>query len=116
MSVYIIAQVKLANHELYDRYQARFFDLFRKFKGRLLIADERPQVLEGPFERDKIVVLEFPDEEAAMAFQQSADHAEIAADRKAGADAIVLMVRGQKHQAPERIKAIDAWSLTQAPH
>jgi uncharacterized protein (DUF1330 family) len=82
--------------------------MFRKFKGRLLVADERPQVLEGPFERDKIAVLEFPDKFAAMEFQESPEYAKIAIDRRAGANAIVLMVRGQKDQSPEKISAIDA--------
>jgi uncharacterized protein (DUF1330 family) len=94
MSVYIIAQLKFTRRDLYDRYQARFFDVFRRFRGRLLVADERPQVPEGTFERDKVVVLEFPDEAAAREFQESAEYAEIAVDRKAGADAVVLMVRG----------------------
>jgi uncharacterized protein (DUF1330 family) len=116
MSVYIIAQLKFTRRELYDRYQARFLDVFRQFKGRLLVADERPQVLEGPFERDKVVVLEFPDQAAAMEFQESSEYAEIVVDRKAGADAVVLMVRGQKEQSPAKIRAIDAWALTQAPH
>jgi uncharacterized protein (DUF1330 family) len=116
MSVYIIAQLKFTERALYERYQARFFEVFNKFKGRLLVADERPQVLEGPFERDKVVVLEFPDRQAAMEFQESTDYAEIAADRKAGADAVVVMVRGQKDQTSETISAIDAWSLTQTPY
>jgi uncharacterized protein (DUF1330 family) len=98
VSVYIIAQLKFTRHELYDRYQARFFDVFRRFKGRVLVADEQPQVLEGKFERDKVVVLEFPDSAAALEFQESADYAEIAVDRKAGADAVVIMVRGLKDQ------------------
>jgi uncharacterized protein (DUF1330 family) len=94
MTVYIIAQLKFTHRERYDRYQARFADVFPKFKGRVLVADERPQVLEGPFERDKVVVLEFPDRDAAMEFQESPEYAEIAVDRKAGADAVVVMVRG----------------------
>jgi uncharacterized protein (DUF1330 family) len=98
MSVYIIAQLRFTRRELYDRYQARFFEVFRKFRGKLLVADERPQVLEGTFERDKVVVLEFPDAQAAMEFQESEDYAEIALDRKAGADAVVIMVRGLKEQ------------------
>lgn len=98
MSVYIIAQLRFTRRELYDRYQARFFEVFRKFSGKLLVADERPQVLEGTFERDKVVVLEFPDAQAAMEFQESEDYAEIALDRKAGADAVVIMVRGLKEQ------------------
>jgi uncharacterized protein (DUF1330 family) len=98
VSVYIIAQLKFTRRELYDRYQARFFDVFRKFKGKVLVAEEQPQVLEGKFERDKVVVLEFPDSAAALEFQESADYAEIAVDRKAGADAVVIMVRGLKDQ------------------
>ena len=116
MSVYIIAQLKFTRRELYDRYQSRFFEVFRKFKGRLLVAEEHPLALEGPFERDKVVVLEFPDRAAAMEFQNSSDYADIAADRKAGADAVVVMVRGLKARSPDKIRAIDAWSLTQAPH
>jgi uncharacterized protein (DUF1330 family) len=100
MSVYIIAQLKFTQRERYDRYQARFFDVFRKFKGRVLVADEQPQVLEGSLERDKIVVLEFPDKQAALEFQESADYAEIAIDRKAGADAVVVMVHGLPDRRP----------------
>ena len=94
MTVYIIAQLKFTRREVYDRYQARFADVFRKFRGRLLVAEEKPLVLEGAFERDKVVVLEFPNREAAMEFQDSPEYAEIAVDRKAGADAVVVMVRG----------------------
>jgi uncharacterized protein (DUF1330 family) len=93
MTVYIIAQLKFTRREIYDRYQARFADVFRKFRGRLLVAEENPMVLEGAFERDKVVVLEFPDKDAAMEFQDSPEYAEIAVDRKAGAEAVVVMVR-----------------------
>jgi uncharacterized protein (DUF1330 family) len=116
MTVYIIAQLKFTQRELYDRYQSRCAEVFRKFRGRLLVADERPEVLEGSFERDKVVVLEFPDRTAATEFHGSPEIAEIAADRKAGADAVVLLLRGQIDQPPQRIRAIDAWALTQAPH
>jgi uncharacterized protein (DUF1330 family) len=116
MSVYVIAQLKFTQREIYDRYQARFAEAFRKFKGRLLVADEQPQILEGPFERDKVVVLEFPDQAAATEFHESVEYAEIGPDRKAGADAVVLMVRGLNDRARGKIKAIDAWALTLAPH
>jgi uncharacterized protein (DUF1330 family) len=93
MTVYIIAQLKFTRREIYDRYQVRFADVFRKFRGRLLVAEDNPMVLEGAFERDKVVVLEFPDKDAAMEFQDSPEYAEIAVDRKAGAEAVVVMVR-----------------------
>ena len=94
MTVYIVAQLKFTRRELYDRYQSRFADVFRKFKGKLLVADENPVVTEGNWERDKFVIMEFPDDAAALEFQTSPEYLEIAEDRKAGADAVVLTVRG----------------------
>jgi hypothetical protein len=47
MTVYVIAQLKMTDRTAYDRYQARFFDVFKKFSGRLLSADENPEVMEG---------------------------------------------------------------------
>ena len=93
MSVYIVVQLKFTQRELYDRYQSRFAGVFRKFKGKLLVADEQPVVLEGDWKRDKVVIMEFPDDAAAQEFQTSPEYQEIAVDRKAGADAIVLTVR-----------------------
>ena len=94
MTVYIIAQLKFTRREFYNRYQSRFADVFRKFRGKLLVADEHPVIMEGKWERDKVVIMEFPDDVAAQEFQTSPEYQEIAVDRKAGADAIVLTVRG----------------------
>ncbi|MGH6642983.1 MAG: DUF1330 domain-containing protein [Bradyrhizobium sp.] len=94
MTVYVIAQLKFTHRELYNRYQSRFADVFRKFKGKLLVADEHPVVTEGSWERDKVVIMEFPDDATAHEFQTSPEYQEIAVDRKAGADAIVFTVRG----------------------
>jgi uncharacterized protein (DUF1330 family) len=94
MTVYVIVQLKMTDRAAYDRYQARFFDVFRKFSGRLLSADEHPAVIEGTWERDKLVLMSFPDEAAFRAWVDSPDYLEIARDRKAGAEAVVLLVKG----------------------
>jgi uncharacterized protein (DUF1330 family) len=90
MAVLIVAQLRFKDRERYNRYQARFADVFRKFRGRLVAAAEHPRVVEGQDGPDKIVVLEFPDEAAALEFQSAAEYQEISIDRKAGADALVL--------------------------
>ena len=64
MTVYVIAQLKMTDRAAYDRYQARFSEVFRKFDGRLLSADESPSVVEGDWNRDKLVLMSFPDEAA----------------------------------------------------
>ena len=68
MTVYVIVQLKMIDRAAYDRYQARFFGVFRKFSGRLLSADESPDVLEGSWDRDKVVLMSFPDAAAYRAW------------------------------------------------
>ena len=59
MSVYAIAQISITEPESYNRYQSRFMEVFSKFKGELLAADENPQVLEGVWEQEKIILMKF---------------------------------------------------------
>ena len=94
MTVYVIAQLRFTDRSAYDRYQSRFLGVFRKFEGRLLAADEQPMVLEGRSDCQKVVLMSFPDAEAARRFRESPEYREIAVDRKMGADAIVLLVKG----------------------
>jgi uncharacterized protein (DUF1330 family) len=99
MSVYVIAQLKFKDRPTYNRYQARFAQVFAQFKGTLLAADERPTVLEGEWPRDKVVLLSFPDEAAYHEWADSPAYREIAVDRIAGADNIALLVRGFDRRA-----------------
>lgn len=94
MTVYIVAQLSFTNRAAYDRYQARFMGVFSKFEGRLLAADEHPKVLEGHWQRDKVVLLSFPDESACRRFTDSPEYQEISRDRRAGADTLSLLVHG----------------------
>jgi len=92
--VYAIAQLSITDRATYNRYQQRFMGVMKKFKGRLLAADEHPQVIEGKWDREKVVLLEFPDEPAFREWAESPEYLEIARDRKAGSEAVVLLVKG----------------------
>jgi uncharacterized protein (DUF1330 family) len=92
--VYAIAQLTITDRAAYDRYQGQFMGVMKKFKGRLLAADEHPQVVEGTWDREKVVLLEFSDESAFYEWAESPEYMEIAKDRKAGSEAVVLLVRG----------------------
>lgn len=94
MTVYVIAQLTFKNRELYDRYQARFAEVFACFNGQLLAADEQPKQLEGTWQASKLVLIAFPDEPSYRRWADSPAYQEISKDRKAGADAVVLLVRG----------------------
>ncbi len=94
MTVYAIAQLRFTDRAAYDRYQTRFMDVFRRHLGTLLVADESPQVVEGQWDRDKVVLMSFPDEAAFRLWSESTDYQEISKDRRKGADSVVLLAKG----------------------
>ncbi len=96
MAVYAIAQLIITDRTAYNRYQSRFMEVMSHYKGRVLAADENPKVIEGHWDREKVVLLSFPDEAAFQEWAGSDAYQEIAKDRKAGSNAIVLLVKGIK--------------------
>ncbi|HEX5262766.1 MAG TPA: DUF1330 domain-containing protein [Phenylobacterium sp.] len=94
MSAYVVAQLSINDRTRYDRYAAAFLPTLKPFGGRLLAADEGPQVMEGAWARDKLVLVAFPDQGAARAWAASPDYHAIAADRLAASEAVVLLVEG----------------------
>ncbi|MBC7770093.1 MAG: DUF1330 domain-containing protein [Phycisphaerales bacterium] len=95
MSVYALAQLRVHDGERYARYMARFMPVLEQYNGQLLAADEAPRVLEGAWwDRNKVVLMEFADAAAFRAWATSPEYNEIAVDRKAGADAVVLLIKG----------------------
>ena len=94
MSVYALAQLRIHDAERYGRYMSRFMPVLEKYNGTLLAADETPRVLEGQWwDRNKVVLMEFADSATFRAWAASPEYTEIAEDRKAGADAVVLLVK-----------------------
>lgn len=94
VTVYAIAQLKFTDRDAYDRYQAAFMRVFQRYSGTLLAADETPQVVEGTWDREKVVLMAFPDEAAFREWAESPDYQRISEDRRAGADTVVLLVHG----------------------
>jgi len=94
VTVYAIAQLKFTDRAAYDRYQAKFMEVFRRHPGTLLAADESPEVVEGEWDREKLVLMSFPDEAAFRGWAQSPEYQDISKDRRAGADTLVLLVKG----------------------
>jgi len=62
-------------------------------EARLPAADEAPRVIEGQWDRDKVVLMSFPDEAAFREWTESTDHQRISEDSSAGADTLVLLVQ-----------------------
>lgn len=91
MTVYAIAQFVYTDKTAYDRYTSRFWGVFKNFEGRLLVNDENPEVLEGEWNKSKVVVMMFPSRASFMEWATSPQYLEIAKDRKAGAKASIIL-------------------------
>jgi|SRR5215468_2074373 len=94
MTTYILAQLTIHDRARYDRYAARFMDVLGRFEGRLLAADESPEVLEGKWPYQKVVLIEFKDREEALRWATSPEYRQIAVDREGSTVATVLSVSG----------------------
>lgn len=95
MTVYALAQLRIHDRAPYERYMSRFMPVLEQYNGRLLASDEAPRVLEGEWwDRTKVVLMAFEDKDSFRAWATSPEYTEISADRKAGADAVVLLIKG----------------------
>ena len=94
MTVYVVTQVKITDPEVYGRYTSKFMAVFEKFNGRLLVNDEAPRLLEGTWDKDKVVLISFPDKESFTAWATSPEYQHIMKDRVAGGEATILLAQG----------------------
>ena len=65
-----------------------------RFGGRYLARASAPDVLEGEWVADQVVLVEFPDLDAAPAWNESPEYQEIAPLRTQNADSVRLLVQG----------------------
>lgn len=96
MTVYVIAQITIHDRAAYDRYLAGFMPVLIQYGGRLLVADEAPEVVQGDWSGSKVIVLSFGDRETYERWANSEEYRRISVDREAGTEGVVLLVRGVK--------------------
>lgn len=94
MTCYLVGRIAIHDRERYGRYAAAFMPVLKQYGGRLLVSEENPEPLEGEWDGRKLVLLAFESREAALRWSTSPEYREIAKDRIAGSDAIVVLAEG----------------------
>src|SRR5262249_15899724 len=94
VTVYAIAQISIHDRARYDDYAVRFVPVLDQFGGTLLSADERPEVIEGSWTRQKVILLRFPDRASFDAWARSPQYQALSRDRLAATDGEVIVIRG----------------------
>jgi uncharacterized protein (DUF1330 family) len=77
MTAYLIANVEIENREAYQEYVRRNTAIVAQHGGRFVARGGKCTVLEGAWTAHRVVLIEFPDAEAAHAWYQSAEYQEI---------------------------------------
>ncbi|MBL3551898.1 DUF1330 domain-containing protein [Rhodovulum sulfidophilum] len=90
---YIIAHITVTDPEAYRDYVDRDTPILESFGGRFLVRGGASEAPEGPM-KDRHVVIEFPNFEAAKRAFHSPEYQEVAAIRHATATSDIVLVEG----------------------
>jgi uncharacterized protein (DUF1330 family) len=82
MAAYVISEVQPLDQELFDRYRTLAQTSIAQYGGRYIVRAAVPQAAEGDWSAQRrLVIVEFPDMEAARSWYASDDYAEALAIR-----------------------------------
>ncbi len=95
MSAYFVANITIKNLSEYQKYLEGFDEIFEKYEGKVLAADDHPEVLEGTFEKSRCVIIEFPTMAGLKRWYDSDAYQTLAQIRKNSSTSDIVAVNGE---------------------
>jgi uncharacterized protein (DUF1330 family) len=86
--------MNVTDAEQYEKYKALAPAAILKYGGKYLARGGATECLEGPDEPHRVVILEFPDMDAARTFYNSTEYASAREHRKDAAEGQFILVEG----------------------
>ena len=94
MAAYLVVDCKVTDASRYEDYKRLAQTAVARHGGRYLVRGGQTVVLEGGWQPNRIVVLEFPTLEQAQAFYDSPEYAAARVARKGAAQMNMVAVAG----------------------
>jgi uncharacterized protein (DUF1330 family) len=94
MAAYMIARINVTDWDRYNEYIKVTPGIIAKYGGRFIVRGGEMITLEGPEEKWRIVVVEFPDLQKAKDFYNSADYTDAKKIREGAALAQFVAIEG----------------------
>jgi uncharacterized protein (DUF1330 family) len=91
---YVIVEVEITDPDAYAEYRTRVPATLERYGGRFLVRGGAVETLEGGWQPQRIVVLEFPSVERAKEWYTSPEYQEILAIRERHARSRALIIEG----------------------
>ena len=104
MPAYWVARSKITDPVAYKKYTDRIPAIMQKYGGKVLARGGKYQIMEGPENFHRFVVIEFPSYEAALACWHSPDYQEVLKLRRDASEADLLVIEGYDGPQPEPAK------------
>jgi uncharacterized protein (DUF1330 family) len=94
MAAYIIARINVTDQGQYNKYINVTPGIIAKYDGRFIVRGGEKVTLEGPQEKWRIVVIEFPDLAKAKEFYYSPEYTDARKIREGAALAQFVAIKG----------------------
>jgi len=94
MAAYVLVQIEVHDSLTYERYKQLSGPSLVPFGGRFIVRGGAVETMEGSWHPRRLVMIEFPDANAARTWWASPEYAEGKALRQASASTEMLLVEG----------------------
>jgi uncharacterized protein (DUF1330 family) len=94
VAAYIIAMVDVRDPVRYEDYRKMVLPTITAYGGRFIARGGKTEVLEGHWQPNRLVIVEFPTFDRAKAWWASAEYAEAKALRQATSDGTLVLIEG----------------------
>ncbi|WP_194976561.1 DUF1330 domain-containing protein [Aquiflexum lacus] len=95
MPALVLVEVSIYNPELYEKYKKHTLGTIQKFGGRFVVRGTKTESLEGDWNPERLVILEFPDVQTAKDWWSSPEYTIAKNIRYQSADSKMLVVGSQ---------------------
>ena len=94
MPAYMIVRVNISDMDQYRQYMQLTPPIVEKYGGRFIVRGAEKHILEGPDVPERIVVVQYPDVESALAFYNSPEYQAAIQVRADAAEASFVVMEG----------------------
>ena len=95
MPAYFIAdQLEITDPETMNLYRSKVAATVEQYGGKFLVRGGNPQTIEGVWSGKSIIILEFRDRDAVLAWYHSDEYADLKTMRIASSKANIIIVDG----------------------
>ena len=92
MAAYMLVEVSIHSPLLYEKYKEKTPAILQAFDGNFVLRGMPVEALEGTWDHDRLVLLEFPNREKALAWYHSAAYQEAKQIRDKASTARFLLI------------------------